>query len=159
MATSHHNSEWNSYEIDGFRIMGKCFINHHFARVFPSYSHNSWGLPTRRPPYKEVVVVAARDQDLRGGGKGHAADLTKGASDGNIICKWLGNRFKWLSIWWFPKIRVPPVLIHLSRVFRYKQSSYWGTHTLGNPDIYIAMYISIDNNMCWEYVLPMVTSY
>ena len=32
-----------------------------------------------------------------------------------------------ISMWWFPKIGVPPVIIHFSSLVQYKPSSYWGT--------------------------------
>ena len=38
-------------------------------------------------------------------------------------------------IWRFPKKGVPPVIIHFSRMFHYKPTSYWGTHIDGNPHI------------------------
>ena len=37
------------------------------------------------------------------------------------------------SMWWFPNIGMPPKIIHFSRIFPYKPSSYWGTSISGNP--------------------------
>ena len=40
-----------------------------------------------------------------------------------------------LSLWRFPEIGVPPVLIHLNGIFPYKPSSYGGTSIYGNAHI------------------------
>ena len=38
-----------------------------------------------------------------------------------------------LCMWGFPQMRVPPVIVHLNRIFPYKPSSYWGTAIYGHP--------------------------
>ena len=43
-----------------------------------------------------------------------------------------------IDIWRFPKIGVPPVIIHFSWIFPYKPSSYWGTPMAMETPILVA---------------------
>ena len=43
----------------------------------------------------------------------------------------------WVQIWWFPKIGVPLIIIHVLWIFPYERSSYWGTPHLWKPSYQI----------------------
>ena len=46
----------------------------------------------------------------------------------NLRCSQYANKFvAYVPIWWFPKIGGTPQIIHFSKMFHYKPSSYWGT--------------------------------
>ena len=47
------------------------------------------------------------------------------------------------TMWWFPEIGVPPVLIHFRRIFVYKPSSYWGTPIDGIPHVEYIIYTDL----------------
>ena len=60
------------------------------------------------------------------------------------------------NIWGFPRIGVPPVIIHFSGIFDYKPTSSWGTPIFRKPP-YVAFDVKYDG-ITWDWgILPFQT--
>ena len=87
-----------------------------FSEVWQQADHARWGTP-------QCSQQQMRSERPLVGTPGAAPNFRR-------------NPVAW-NIWRFPKIGMPVVIIHFSRVNinQYKASSYWGTYDLGNPHI------------------------
>ena len=100
--------------------------------VFVGENHLKW-MTTRGSPILGSPHLASLElQDP--GDPGDPGDRGNARNQSRVLWKKFSDcRHCWVSSWWFPKMGVPPVIIHFNGTFQYKPCILFGYTHLWKP--------------------------